>query len=78
MDEDLLARITVETAKLAGKPCVRGFRISVAHVVALVAQGLTIDEIIDEHPELEAQDVTACLIYASRRVNHAVARLAAE
>jgi uncharacterized protein (DUF433 family) len=74
----LLERITVEPDKLGGKPCVRGLRISVAHVVSLVAQNLSVAEIIDEHPMLEPEDITACLTYASRRVDHPVVRLAAE
>jgi uncharacterized protein (DUF433 family) len=77
-EQELLKRITVEPGKLSGRPCVRGHRISVAHVVSLVAQGLTVENIIDEHPELEPLDITACLTYAARRVDHPVVRLAAE
>jgi uncharacterized protein (DUF433 family) len=63
-DETLLNRITVDPEIFGGKPIVRGMRISVELVLSLLAQGLTVEGILDDYPELEADDVRACLTYA--------------
>lgn len=62
----MLERITFEPGKLGGKACVRGLRISVAQVLALLASGLTTEEILTDYPSLEADDIAACLTYASQ------------
>ncbi len=77
-EPELLKRITVEPDKLGGKPCVRGYRMSVANVLALLAQGATLGEIFDDFPFLEADDISACLLYAAKQVDHPKALLAAE
>lgn len=64
LDARLLSRITAHPTTLGGKPCVRGMRIPVELVIAMLAQAATIDEIIDGYPELEADDIRACLLYA--------------
>ena len=61
-----LARITVDHRIMGGVLCVAGTRIPVATVVGLVANGLTIEEIVAEYPQLTAADVQACLGYAAR------------
>lgn len=61
---ELLRRITVVPEIFGGKPIVRGLRISVETVVGLLAQGETIEAIIDDYPGLERDDVLACLAYA--------------
>jgi uncharacterized protein (DUF433 family) len=58
-------RITVEPGKMDGQPCIRGLRIPVATVVAMVADGMTTDEIVAELPDLEAEDVAEALRYAA-------------
>jgi uncharacterized protein (DUF433 family) len=58
-------RITVEPGKMDGQPCIRGLRIPVATVVAMVADGMTTDEIVVELPDLEAEDVAEALRYAA-------------
>ena len=58
-------RITVEAGKMDGQPCIRGLRIPVATVVAMVADGMTTDEIVAELPDLEAEDVAEALHYAA-------------
>jgi uncharacterized protein (DUF433 family) len=60
------ARIVLDPAILSGKPIVRGTRISVAHVVGLLAQGWTASTILDQHPTLSQDDIAACLAYAHR------------
>lgn len=65
MDDDkLLARITADPAIFGGKPIIRGMRISVEHVLALLAQGETPDAILDDYPDLQREDIRACLAYA--------------
>lgn len=58
-------RITAEPDKMGGQPCIRGLRIPVATVVAMVADGMTADQIVAELPSLEAEDVTEALRYAA-------------
>jgi uncharacterized protein (DUF433 family) len=58
-------RITIDPTVLSGKPIVRGTRISVELVVGLLAAGWTQEQILDGYPNLTADDVRACLVYAS-------------
>jgi uncharacterized protein (DUF433 family) len=58
-------RITRDPQVLAGRATVRGLRISVAHVVNLVANGMTTAEIVAEYPDLEEEDVRQALAYAA-------------
>lgn len=62
----LLKRITQEPGKLGGKPCIRGMRISVSQVLAMLGEGLTSETILEDFPDLEAEDIQACLVYASQ------------
>jgi uncharacterized protein (DUF433 family) len=62
-------RITVNPKQMGGVPCIRGLRIPVATVVGLVADGMTVPEIIEELPSLEAEDVQAALRYAAEAVS---------
>ena len=61
-------RITVEADKMGGVPCIRGLRMPVATVVAMVAEGMTTEEILREHPSLEADDVREALQFAAEAV----------
>jgi uncharacterized protein (DUF433 family) len=65
-------RITVDPEQCGGRPCVRGMRIRVSDVVDLFAAGLTAEEILEEMPDLEAEDLQACLRFASRYLDHPV------
>jgi uncharacterized protein (DUF433 family) len=58
-------RITTDPARMGGMPCIRGLRFPVASVVAMVADGMTIAEILSEHPDLEAGDIDQALRYAA-------------
>jgi uncharacterized protein (DUF433 family) len=62
-------RIVVDHRIMGGVPCVAGTRIPVASVVGLVANGLSVDDIRAEYPQLAAEDVQACLAYAARAVD---------
>ncbi len=66
----LLSRITSEPDKFGGKPCVRGMRIRVADVLELLASGMTQIQILEEHPDLEVDDIKACLIFAANRADY--------
>ena len=66
----LLDRITLNPTQCGGRPCVRGMRIRVSDVLDLFASGLDAAQILDEMPDLEADDLKACLTYARRRMDH--------
>ena len=66
----LLERITINPKQCGGRPCVRGMRIRVTDVLDLFAVGLDAARILDEMPDLEADDLKACLIFARRRIDH--------
>ena len=68
----LLERITVNPKQCGGRPCIRGMRIRVSDVLDLFAAGLTAEKILTEMPDLEADDVKACMVYARRRIDHPV------
>jgi uncharacterized protein (DUF433 family) len=65
---NLLDRITINPAQCGGRPCIRGMRIRVIDILELLAAGLTREQILEELPDLEPEDVQAALIYASRRL----------
>jgi len=61
-------RITTDPDVMAGLPCIRGLRFPVATVVAMVADGMTADEILAEHPDLTTEDIHESLLYAAEAV----------
>ena len=63
-DQNLLARITSRPGVLAGKPTVRGTRLSVEFILNLLAYGVTQAEILSEYKGLALEDLTACLLFA--------------
>jgi uncharacterized protein (DUF433 family) len=65
-------RITVDPAQMGGVPCLRGLRIPVATVLGLVAQGMPEEQILAEHPDLEAEDIREALRYAAAAVDERV------
>lgn len=72
MTQKISERITVNPKQCGGRPCVRGMRIRVTDVLDLYAAGLDSAQILEEMPDLELEDLQACLQYASRKLNHAV------
>lgn len=68
----LLERITVEPGKCGGRPCIRGMRIRVTDILGMLAGGATQEEIIQDFPFLEPDDILACLEYAAEHVNRPV------
>lgn len=61
-------RITTNPDVLGGLPCIRGLRFPVATVVAMVADGMTVEQILAEHPDLTREDVREALLYAAEAV----------
>jgi uncharacterized protein (DUF433 family) len=68
--QNLLNRITFNKDVLCGKPLIRGLRISVEMILELLAKGATEEEILQDYPQLERDDLRAALLYA----HHMVAR----
>lgn len=64
-----LRRITFDPSKCGGRPCIRGMRIRVTDVLGLLASGLSVKEILEEMPDLEAEDVRACLQFAAHKMD---------
>lgn len=60
-------RITIEAGKRGGKPCVRGMRITVFEVLEYLASGMSTEEILDDFPYLEKEDILACLSFAANK-----------
>lgn len=69
---DLADRITVNPRQCGGRPCIRGMRIRVVDVLDLLVAGLTPQQVLEELPDLEPEDITACLRLASSRLNHPI------
>jgi uncharacterized protein (DUF433 family) len=62
--------ITVNAGVRSGKACIRNLRITVADVLGYLASGMKVEEIISDFPELNLEDITACLTYASESEKH--------
>ena len=69
-EDKLLERITVNPKIFGGKPIIRGRRLAVEHILAMLAAGDTPEIILEGYPWLELEDIQACLVYAHRLVGH--------
>lgn len=67
--ENILERITIDPEICHGKPTIRGLRYPVESILELLASGMTIDELLEDYPDLEREDFLACLNYASKLVH---------
>jgi uncharacterized protein (DUF433 family) len=65
MREQLLQRISINPNICFGKPCIRGHRIWVSLILDLLANGTTFEEILQDYPGLEREDILACIAYGS-------------
>jgi uncharacterized protein (DUF433 family) len=71
MDEKkILQRITVNPHIFGGKPIIRGRRLAVEHVLAMLAAGDSADTLLEGYPWLELEDIQACLLYARKVIGH--------
>ena len=68
-DQELLERITLNPNVLAGKPVIRGTRLSVEFILSLLAHGATTAEILDEYKGLASEDIRACLLFAGESLS---------
>lgn len=69
---DWKQRITSNPEQCGGRPCIRGMRIRVTDILDLLATGLTQEQVLEELPDLEPQDIEASLKFASNRLDHAI------
>lgn len=63
--EELLSRISINPEVCFGKPCVRGHRIWVSLILDLLASGLSVEEVLEQYPQLSREDVLACIAYGA-------------
>lgn len=75
MDASLLDRITIEPGKCGGRPCIRGMRIRVNDILEMLGEGVSMEEMLADFPDLEREDILASLQFAARRTD--IVRLAA-
>ncbi len=68
----LLDRITINPAQCGGRPCIRGMRIRVRDVLDMLAGGAASEDILADFPDLEADDIRACLAYAAAQIDHPI------
>lgn len=73
---DMARRITADPNQCGGRPCTRGLRIRVKDVLDLLAAGASRDDILEDHPLLEADDITAVLEFAEGESHHVILRVA--
>ena len=71
-----LERITFDPEKCGGRPCILGMRIRVKDILEMLGSGVTEREILSDFPDLETDDIRACLQYAAAQANHAVLQVA--
>jgi len=71
-NEVLLGRITLVPGLMGGKPTIRGMRFPVSDVLELLSSGLSENEILEQHPLLESEDIKAALLYASFKIKNTV------
>ena len=75
MNAALLDRITIDSGKCGGKPCIRNMRIRVSDLLEMLGEGVSMEEILTDFPDLEREDILASLQFAARRSD--IVRLAA-
>jgi uncharacterized protein (DUF433 family) len=63
---ELLNRITINKEVRAGKPTIRNMRFTVTELLELLASGMTRDEILQDYPYLEKDDISACMLFAAK------------
>ncbi len=70
MEQELLKRITIIPGLMAGKPTIRGMRFPVGDIYEMLASGMTNEEILEQHPILEKEDIQAALIFAALKTKN--------
>ncbi len=72
MKPSLLDRVTIEVGKCGGRPCIRGLRIRVTDILGVLGAGASHQEILEDYPFLEENDILASLEYAAVQTDHAI------
>lgn len=68
MDAELLKRITINPEVMVGKPAIRGIRITVEQILNSLAANISVNDLLEDYPELELNDIKAALLYAAKLV----------
>lgn len=76
MQPERISRITIDDAQCGGRPCIRGMRIRVSDILELLSAGASFEEILEDYPYLEREDILAAIEYAARQMDHPVLRSA--
>jgi uncharacterized protein (DUF433 family) len=71
-----VAGITVDPNMCGGRPCIRGLRVRVKDVLEMLASGMTKEDILNDFPYLETEDISASLDYAAKQVDHPILQAA--
>jgi uncharacterized protein (DUF433 family) len=66
--ENLLSRIIINPDILVGKPVIKSTRLAVEHILDLLGEGMSIEEILQEHTQLKKEDILACIIFAKETI----------
>ena len=69
-EHELANRIIIDSKVMVGKPVIKGTRLTVQYILSLLAQGMTVDEIIDEYKQLKKEDIFACLAFAQHALEN--------
>ena len=70
MNTELLKRITIVPGLMSGQPTIRSMRFPVGDILEMLASGMTNEEIVEQHPSLEKDDILAALLYASLKLTN--------
>lgn len=76
MQSERLSRITINDGQCGGRPCIRGMRIRVTDILELLSAGADFEEILQDYPYLEREDILAAIEYAAHQMDHPVLRSA--
>ena len=68
-DQDLLERITLNPRVMAGKPIIKGTRLTVEYILNLLAHGATTEDVLEEYQGLKREDIQACFLFATRSLS---------
>jgi len=71
-DKELLNRIVINPKVMVGKPVIRGTRLTVEYILNLLAHGSSIEEIIKEYEGIKAEDIRACILFATKSLENTV------
>ncbi|MBO0348232.1 DUF433 domain-containing protein [Phormidium pseudopriestleyi FRX01] len=69
LTNDLVNRITQTPGQCSGRPCIRGMRIRVTDILEMLAENVSVTEVLEDFPDLELADIQACLLFAARRTD---------